>query len=104
MARGQAAAGGAAGLWPARAGGRRGPWISRGRGWVMAGYPHLSEVLPQLATPDEIAPLLGLTPLGVVRQCRKRKLPALKVGSRWYIHVAKLAAQLDHEAEQAKIA
>jgi excisionase family DNA binding protein len=70
----------------------------------MAGYPHLSEVLPQLATPDEIAPLLGLSPLGVVRQCRKGKLPALKVGSRWYIHVAKLAIQLDREAEQPKIA
>ncbi len=64
----------------------------------MAGYPYLSEVVPQLATPDEIAPLLGLSPLGVVRQCRKGRLPGLKVGSRWYIHVAKLAAQLDREA------
>ena len=70
----------------------------------MGAYPHLSEVIPQLATPEEVAPLLGLSPLGVVRQCRKGKLPALKVGSRWYIHVAKLAAQLDREAEQSKIA
>lgn len=70
----------------------------------MSGYPHLSEVVPQLATPEEIAPLLGLSPLGVVRQCRKGKLPALKVGSRWYVHVAKLAAQLDRQAEQTKIA
>jgi hypothetical protein len=64
----------------------------------MGTYPHLSEVLPQLALPEEIAPLLGLSPLGVVRQCRKGKLPALKVGNRWYIHVGKLAAQLDTEA------
>ncbi|HTU39838.1 MAG TPA: helix-turn-helix domain-containing protein [Acidimicrobiales bacterium] len=70
----------------------------------MAGYPHLSEVVPQLATPEEIAPLLGLSPLGVVRQCRKGRLPALKVGGRWYVHVTKLAAQLDRQAEQAKIA
>ena len=70
----------------------------------MSGYPHLSEVVPQLATPEEIAALLGLSPLGVVRQCRKGKLPALKVGSRWYVHVAKLAAQLDRQAEQTKIA
>jgi hypothetical protein len=71
---------------------------------VMAGYPHLSEVLPQLATPEEIAPLIGLSPLGVVRQCRKGKLPALKVGCRWYIHVAKLAAQLDREADRSQSA
>ena len=70
----------------------------------MPGYPHLSEVLPQLATPEEIAPLLGLSPLGVVRQCRKGKLPALKIGSRWSVHVSKLAAQLDRDAEQSKIA
>jgi hypothetical protein len=70
----------------------------------MASYPHLSEVLPQLATPEELAPLLGLSPLGVVRQCRKRKLPGLKIGSRWYIHVAKLAAQLDREATDTGIA
>jgi hypothetical protein len=65
---------------------------------MMGVYPHLSQVLPQLASPEEIAPLLGLSPLGVVRQCRKGKLPGLKVGSRWYIHVGKLAAQLDREA------
>ena len=70
----------------------------------MGAHPNLSEVIPQLATPEEIATLLGLSPLGVVRQCRKGKLPGLKVGSRWYVHVAKLAAQLDREAEQSKIA
>jgi hypothetical protein len=37
-------------------------------------------------------------------ESRKGKLPALKVGSGWYVHVAKLAAQLDRQAEQAKIA
>jgi hypothetical protein len=40
----------------------------------------------------------------MVRQCRKGKLPALKVGSRWYVHVTKLAAQFDRQAEQTKIA
>jgi len=61
----------------------------------MSPYPHLSESLPQLATPDEVAPLLGLTRLGVVRQCRAGKLPGVKVGGRWLVHVRKLAAQLD---------
>jgi hypothetical protein len=69
----------------------------------MGAYPHLSEVLPQLATPEEIAPLLGLSPLGVVRQCRKGKLPGLKIGYRWYVHVTKLAAQLDRAAESSQM-
>jgi hypothetical protein len=69
----------------------------------MGVYPHLSQVLPQLASPEEIAPLLGLSPLGVVRQCRKGKLPGLKVGNRWYIHIGKLAAQLDREATNSAI-
>ena len=61
----------------------------------MSAYPHLSKSLPQLATPEEVAPLLGLTPVGVVRQCRAGKLPGIKVGGRWLIHVRKLAALLD---------
>ncbi len=60
----------------------------------MAGYPHMSEVLPQLASPDEVAPLLGMSSLGVVQQCRAGTLPGIKVGGRSYVHVRKLAAQL----------
>jgi hypothetical protein len=104
LARGQAAAGGAPGFWPARHVDVLHLQVREGRSLVMAGYPHLSEVLPQLATAEEIAPLLGLSPLGVARQCRKGKLPALKVGCRWYVHVAKLAAQLDREADRSQIA
>jgi excisionase family DNA binding protein len=63
----------------------------------MSSYPHLSEALPQLATPEEVAPLLGMTSLGVVRQCRAGKLPGVKIGGRWLVHVAKLAAQLDDQ-------
>ena len=63
----------------------------------MSAYPHLSASIPQLATPEEVAPLLGLTAQGVVRMCRAGKLPGLKVGGRWLIHVRKLAAQLDGE-------
>jgi len=63
----------------------------------MSPYPHLSESLPQLATPDEVAPLLGMTRLGVVRQCRTGNLPGVKVGGRWLMHVRKLAARLDGE-------
>ena len=61
----------------------------------MSRYPHLSESLPQLASPGEIAPLLSMTPLGVVRQCRAGKLPGIKVGGRWLVHVRKLADQLE---------
>ena len=60
----------------------------------MSLYPHLSDSLPQLASPDEVA-LLGMSPLGVVRQCRAGKLPGVKVAGRWLVHVRKLAEQLD---------
>jgi hypothetical protein len=63
----------------------------------MSAYPHLSEVLPQLASPEEVAPLLRMSPLGVVRQCRSGKLPGVKVGGRWFVHVRKLGSQLDGE-------
>ena len=61
----------------------------------MTSFPHLSESVPQLALPEEVAPLLGMTALGVVRQCRAGKLPGVKVGGRWLVHIRKLAAQLD---------
>ena len=61
----------------------------------MSAYPHLSESLPQLATPDEVAPFLAITPLGVVRQCRAGKIPGVKIAGRWLVHVRKLAEQLD---------
>ena len=61
----------------------------------MSLYPHLSESLPQLATPDEVAPFLAMTPLGVVRQCRAGKFPGMKIAGRWLVHVRKLAEQLD---------
>ncbi|MDA8379528.1 MAG: hypothetical protein M0020_01640 [Actinomycetota bacterium] len=63
----------------------------------MSPYPHLSDSLPQLATPDEVAPLLSMTALGVVRQCRAGKLPGIKVAGRWLVHVGRLAALLDAE-------
>ena len=65
----------------------------------MSAYPHLSTSIPQLAIPEEVAPLLGLTAQGVVRMCRAGKLPGLKVGGRWLIHVRKLAEQLDGERD-----
>ena len=69
-----------------------------GAGGAVTIWPHLSESLPQLATPEEVAPLLGMTPVGVVRQCRAGKLPGVKVAGRWRIHVGKLAAMLDGRA------
>ena len=62
----------------------------------MSPYPHPSDALPQLATPEEIAPLLGMSRLGVVRQCRAGKLPGIKVGGRWLVHVRKLAEKLEN--------
>lgn len=58
-------------------------------------YPHLSEALPQLADPNEIAEYLGLTRQTIERQLRSGKLPGVKVCGRWMVHVPRLKAQLD---------
>ncbi len=63
----------------------------------MSPYPHLSESLPQLATPDEVAPLLSMAAPGVVRQCRYGKLPGIEVAGRRLVHVGRLAVLLDAE-------
>jgi hypothetical protein len=68
----------------------------------MTTYPHLSQALPQLATPEDVASLLGMTPLGVVRQCRAGKLPGIKVAGRWRVHLRKLAEQLDGAPTNAR--
>ena len=57
--------------------------------------------LPQLATVDEVAPLLRLEPDTVMRMCRAGRLPAVKVGHRWLIHLGRLAEQLDPESAPA---
>jgi excisionase family DNA binding protein len=58
-------------------------------------WPHLSEALPQLATPAEVAEQLGFAPESVSRMCRQGRLPGVKVGGRWYIHVGKLREQMN---------
>lgn len=58
-------------------------------------YPHLSEALPQLADPGEIADYLGLTRQTIERQLRSGKLPGIKVGGRWMVHVPRLREQMN---------
>lgn len=60
----------------------------------MSAFPHMSEALPQLASPDEVAEYLGLKPATVVIMCRNGRLPAVKVGHRWHINIHRLAEQL----------
>lgn len=61
-------------------------------------FPHMSAALPQLASPADVAQYLGRTTTSVVRLCRKGELPGVKVGGRWMVHLAKLAAQLDESS------
>lgn len=58
-------------------------------------WPHLSEALPQLATPTEVALLLAIPEKTVRNWIRDGKLPAVKVGARWFVHVPKLRAMLE---------
>lgn len=58
-------------------------------------YPHLSEALPQLARPEEVAPFLGLTKETVRDHLKAGKLPGQKIGGRWLVHVEKLRALMD---------
>lgn len=61
----------------------------------MTSWPHLSDALPQLARPEEVAEQLHLTSRGVARMCKSGALPGVKVGGRWFIHVARLREQLE---------
>lgn len=60
-------------------------------------FPHMSESLPQLATPAEVAEYLRRAEATVVRDCRKGwlKPAAVKVGGRWLIHLGRLAEMID---------
>jgi len=60
-----------------------------------AGFPHLSAALPQLASPGEVAAYLGLHPATIERHLREGRLPGVKVGRRWYVHLGKLRQQLE---------
>jgi excisionase family DNA binding protein len=60
----------------------------------MPGFPHLSDTLPQLALPSEVAEFLGEHTRTVQHLLRKGDLPGVKVGGRWYVHVARLREQL----------
>lgn len=55
-------------------------------------FPHLSEALPQLAPPAEVAPYLHMHPETVVRKLREGKLPGTKIDGRWLVNVSLLAA------------
>lgn len=58
-------------------------------------YPHLSDALPQLATIEEVAPLLQMHPDTVTRKCRSGEIPATRIGRRWLINVGQLAELLN---------
>lgn len=58
-------------------------------------YLHPPEALPQQVPPERVVPLLAMSTLGVVRQCGAGKLPGIKVGGRWLIHVRNLTVQLE---------
>lgn len=57
----------------------------------MASWPNLSDALPKLATPQEIAPLIHMHPETVVRKLRAGKLPGTKLDGRWLVNVDKVA-------------
>ncbi|HUC36021.1 MAG TPA: helix-turn-helix domain-containing protein [Acidimicrobiales bacterium] len=64
----------------------------------MTGFPHLSDAVPQLARPEEVAEYLGFTVDAVQRQLRRGELPGVKVGGRWFVHVGRLRAQLGEQS------
>lgn len=51
--------------------------------------------LPQLMSTADAAEYLHLKVATVVTKCRLGELPAVKVGRHWFVHVARLAEQLD---------
>jgi excisionase family DNA binding protein len=57
--------------------------------------------MPQLALPEEIAELFGVSRKAVVVACKSGKLPAVKVCNRWLVHLAMLTEQLEREGTAA---
>ena len=51
-----------------------------------------------LMTPNEAAKVLRQHPAHIRRLCELNKLPAVKIGARWHINTAKLAAMLEGES------
>lgn len=48
-----------------------------------------------MATPSEVAEMLGMHPVHVRKLCRDGRLPAVQIGGRWGVSVARLAALMD---------
>lgn len=50
--------------------------------------------LPELLAPEDLAPLLRLTPHGVRAMIRRGELPACKLGRRWFVRRTALEAHI----------
>ena len=55
----------------------------------------LTNVLPQLVTPDEAAAYLGVSPYTVRARLNSGAIPGRKHGARWLIRVVDLAAYVE---------
>ena len=56
--------------------------------------PATNAVIARLLTPDEVAVLLGINRLAVIRQSRAGKIPALKIGKVYRYHAGTLTTWL----------
>ena len=57
--------------------------------------------VPRLLTPDDVAAMLGLTRVQVIRQSRAGRLPAIRIGKCYRYRLESLQAWLDKQEKAA---
>jgi excisionase family DNA binding protein len=57
--------------------------------------------IPRLLTPDDVAAMLGITRVQVIRQSRAGKLPAIHIGKCYRYRLESLQAWLDQQEHAA---
>lgn len=57
--------------------------------------------IPRLMTPDDVATMLGLTRVQVIRQSRAGKLPAIHIGKCYRYRLESLQAWFDKQEQAA---
>jgi excisionase family DNA binding protein len=63
--------------------------------------PALSQSFPKLLTPEDVAALLGVSRLFVIRQSRAGKIPSIKLGKAYRYRATAINAWLGEQEARA---
>ena len=63
-------------------------------------YKDLRELYGETLSATDVAHVIHCHPVHVREMCRNGELPAIKIGSRWRVPTAKLAAMLEGSGDE----